>query len=220
MEHLLAALRAVAEADPAAACRAVRARRADRQRAGPDPRPEPAAGIAASEASVRCRAARSLPRGQLGVLSAERRSGRRAARRASSSPPAARRDATIALDLQRLAAIKRQRAELAAAYFRDNAAHWHSIRSLYVDEREVEAALVEIIARRRPARSARYRHRHRAHARDPGAAGRACARHRPVARDAGGGAGQSRAGRARKRHRSGSATCTSCRCPTRRSTRS
>jgi ubiquinone/menaquinone biosynthesis C-methylase UbiE/DNA-binding transcriptional ArsR family regulator len=55
-------------------------------------------------------------------------------------------DETIALDLQRLAAIKRQRAEAAAAYFRDNAAHWHQIRSLYVDEREVEAALIEIVA--------------------------------------------------------------------------
>src|SRR5438046_5594100 len=32
------------------------------------------------------------------------------------------RDPTIVLDLQRLAAIKRQRAELAAAYFRENAA--------------------------------------------------------------------------------------------------
>src|ERR1700676_2346070 len=55
-------------------------------------------------------------------------------------------DETIALDLQRLAAIKRQRAEFAAAYFRENAAQWHRIRSLYVDEREVEAALSETIA--------------------------------------------------------------------------
>ncbi|HEX5318257.1 MAG TPA: metalloregulator ArsR/SmtB family transcription factor [Stellaceae bacterium] len=54
-------------------------------------------------------------------------------------------DATIALDLQRLAAIKRQRAEQAAAYFRDNAEQWDKIRSLYVDEREVEAALAEIV---------------------------------------------------------------------------
>src|SRR5437879_8396394 len=46
-------------------------------------------------------------------------------------------DETLALDLQRLTAIKRQRAELAAAYFRDNAAQWHKIRSLYVEEREV-----------------------------------------------------------------------------------
>jgi ubiquinone/menaquinone biosynthesis C-methylase UbiE len=55
-------------------------------------------------------------------------------------------DPTIALDLQRLGAIKQQRADLASAYFRENAAQWHRIRSLYVDEREVEAALIEIIA--------------------------------------------------------------------------
>jgi ubiquinone/menaquinone biosynthesis C-methylase UbiE len=54
-------------------------------------------------------------------------------------------DPTIALDLQRLNAIKRQRAEIAGAYFRENAAQWHRIRSLYVDEHEVEAALVDII---------------------------------------------------------------------------
>src|SRR6202162_6254932 len=55
-------------------------------------------------------------------------------------------DETFALDLQRLSAIKRQRAESAAAYFRENAAQWHRIRSLYVDEAEVEAALSEKIA--------------------------------------------------------------------------
>ena len=59
-------------------------------------------------------------------------------------------DPTIVLDLQRLAAIKRQRSDLASAYFRDNAPHWHNIRSLYVDEREVEAALTEIIDAVRP----------------------------------------------------------------------
>ncbi len=59
-------------------------------------------------------------------------------------------DATIMLDLQRLAAIKRQRAEQAAAYFRENAAQWHKIRSLYIDEREVEAALAEIVAAAAP----------------------------------------------------------------------
>src|ERR1700686_2839392 len=59
-------------------------------------------------------------------------------------------DETVALDLQRLSAIKRQRAELAAAYFRENAAHWDRIRSMYIDEREVEAALVEIIAGEAP----------------------------------------------------------------------
>jgi len=55
-------------------------------------------------------------------------------------------DPTIGLDLQRLATIKQQRADLASAYFRENADQWDRIRSLYVDEREVEAALVEIIA--------------------------------------------------------------------------
>src|ERR1700758_1678345 len=55
-------------------------------------------------------------------------------------------DPTIALDLQRLSAIKRQRAEVASAYFRENADQWHRIRSLYIDEREVEAALVDVIA--------------------------------------------------------------------------
>jgi SAM-dependent methyltransferase len=55
-------------------------------------------------------------------------------------------DPTIALDLQRLGAIKRQRADVASAYFRENAPQWHRIRSLYVDECEVEAALVEIIS--------------------------------------------------------------------------
>src|SRR6202011_2261338 len=59
-------------------------------------------------------------------------------------------DRTIALDLQRLAMIKRQRAELAAAYFRENAAQWDRIRSLYIDEREVEAALSEIVAAAQP----------------------------------------------------------------------
>jgi ArsR family transcriptional regulator len=60
------------------------------------------------------------------------------------------RDPPVALDLQRLAAIKRQRADRAAAYFRENAPHWDHIRSLYVDEREVEAALVEIVAAAAP----------------------------------------------------------------------
>src|SRR5271166_3345462 len=55
-------------------------------------------------------------------------------------------DPTIALDLQRLGAIKRQRADLASAYFCENAAQWDRVRSLYVDEREVETALLDIIA--------------------------------------------------------------------------
>jgi ubiquinone/menaquinone biosynthesis C-methylase UbiE len=54
-------------------------------------------------------------------------------------------DATLALDRERLAAIKRQRQEQAAAYFRANAAQWDRIRSLYVEEREVEAALAKLL---------------------------------------------------------------------------
>ena len=56
-------------------------------------------------------------------------------------------DPTIALDLQRLDADQAPARRCSrSAYFRENAAQWHRIRSLYVDEREVEAALVEIIA--------------------------------------------------------------------------
>jgi ubiquinone/menaquinone biosynthesis C-methylase UbiE len=57
-------------------------------------------------------------------------------------PPA---DATLALDRERLAAIKHQRAAQATAYFRANAARWDRIRSLYVAEREVEAALEALL---------------------------------------------------------------------------
>ena len=60
-------------------------------------------------------------------------------------------DPRLALDLQRLAAIKRQRAEQASTYFRDNAAEWDRIRSLYVEEREVEAAVAQIIGEGGPA---------------------------------------------------------------------
>ncbi len=54
-------------------------------------------------------------------------------------------DATLALDLDRLAAIQRARAERAAEYFRRNAANWDAIRSLHVDEAEVERALLGLI---------------------------------------------------------------------------
>ncbi|BBK33610.1 ArsR family transcriptional regulator [Allostella humosa] len=54
-------------------------------------------------------------------------------------------DETVARDLQRLSAVKANRAEMAAAYFRANAATWDRVRSLYVDEREVEAALLQLL---------------------------------------------------------------------------
>jgi len=51
-------------------------------------------------------------------------------------------DPTLVLDLQRLEAIVRDRARRAAEYFRRNAAKWGEIRSLYIDECEVEKALL------------------------------------------------------------------------------
>jgi len=54
-------------------------------------------------------------------------------------------DPALALDRERLAQIKRQRAAQASDYFRANAAQWDRIRSLYVDEQEVEAALLKLL---------------------------------------------------------------------------
>ncbi len=56
-----------------------------------------------------------------------------------------REDPVLELDRARLDTIKRQRAEAATSYFRANAEQWDKIRSLYVDEREVEAALLDLI---------------------------------------------------------------------------
>ena len=54
-------------------------------------------------------------------------------------------DPTLERDRERLAAVKRARAERAALYFRDNAARWDEVRALYVPESAVEAALLEAI---------------------------------------------------------------------------
>ncbi len=51
-------------------------------------------------------------------------------------------DAQIALDLERLHAVKQARAESAARYFDENAADWDRIRTLHVAENEVEAAVL------------------------------------------------------------------------------
>ena len=51
-------------------------------------------------------------------------------------------DPVLSLDLERLEAIVEERSRRASAYFRRNAAKWNEIRSLHVDEREVEAALL------------------------------------------------------------------------------
>ncbi|GIX16445.1 MAG: ArsR family transcriptional regulator [Rhodothalassiaceae bacterium] len=48
-------------------------------------------------------------------------------------------------DLERLAEVRRQRAQEAAAYFRRHAPHWNRIRSLYVPEERVEARLLKLL---------------------------------------------------------------------------
>ncbi len=52
-------------------------------------------------------------------------------------------------DLERLHAARRQRADAAEAYFRRNAGQWDEIRSLHVDEKEVERRLLALLPRRR-----------------------------------------------------------------------
>jgi len=73
------------------------------------------------------------------------RSGRggELARKLVEMLPAA--DAILARDRQGLAAVREQRAQSAAAYFRDNAERWDAIRSLHIDEDEVERALLRTL---------------------------------------------------------------------------
>jgi len=47
------------------------------------------------------------------------------------------------LDLERLNRVRQSREAEAAAYFERNAGHWDEVRSLYVDESEVERAILE-----------------------------------------------------------------------------
>lgn len=54
-------------------------------------------------------------------------------------------DPTLARDAERLAAVKHARAAAAEEYFRDNAAQWSAIRSLHVDEAQVEASVAKLV---------------------------------------------------------------------------
>jgi ubiquinone/menaquinone biosynthesis C-methylase UbiE/DNA-binding transcriptional ArsR family regulator len=54
-------------------------------------------------------------------------------------------DPVVERDLERLAGVKRKRAERAADYFSANAASWDQIRSLHVPDGAVEAALKELV---------------------------------------------------------------------------
>ena len=53
-------------------------------------------------------------------------------------------DPDVARDLERLADVKAARLEAADKYFRANASQWDEIRSLYVPEKDVEAALTDV----------------------------------------------------------------------------
>ncbi len=53
-------------------------------------------------------------------------------------------DGELNADLERLEAVRREREREAAAYFARNAPRWAEIRSLYVDEAEVEAAILQV----------------------------------------------------------------------------
>ena len=55
-------------------------------------------------------------------------------------------DQILQHDRERLAEVKRERTEKAAEYFRQNAADWDQIRSLYVPEEDVESLLLELTA--------------------------------------------------------------------------
>lgn len=53
-------------------------------------------------------------------------------------------DPVLVSDIARMEEIRRQRAENAAAYFRVNAANWEKLRSLYISEADVEAAMIDM----------------------------------------------------------------------------
>jgi ArsR family transcriptional regulator len=54
-------------------------------------------------------------------------------------------DSTLRQDARRLAGVSEKRREAAQRYFRDNAAHWDAIRSLHIDEAEVEHRLLSLL---------------------------------------------------------------------------
>ncbi|MGI9350040.1 MAG: ArsR/SmtB family transcription factor [Rhizobiaceae bacterium] len=56
-------------------------------------------------------------------------------------------DAQVTRDQERLAAVRKRRSERAAEYFSNSAAEWDTIRSLHVDENQVEAAMVEMVGK-------------------------------------------------------------------------
>lgn len=54
-------------------------------------------------------------------------------------------DPQVKRDMQRLADVRRARQDAADAYFRENARQWDEIRTMYVDDAEVEARLLAVL---------------------------------------------------------------------------
>ena len=59
-------------------------------------------------------------------------------------------DPVFALDLERLADVKRERTRRADEYFQRNAGNWTQIRALQTDEAQVDKALREVLLRSKP----------------------------------------------------------------------
>ncbi len=59
------------------------------------------------------------------------------------------RDQSLVRDRARLGDVTRSRAEAAAAYFRDNAEAWDRLRSLHIDEAEVERTILEMLPKQK-----------------------------------------------------------------------
>ena len=127
-------------------------------------------------------------------------------------------DPDLALDRQRLAAVRAARQEQAARYFAAQAARWDQVRSLYLDEAKVEAALLGAV-RRAAARATCS-----TSAPAPAAS---CSCSRRGSASASASTCRARCWRWRAptsiapacaTARSATATCTTCRCPTARST--
>jgi ArsR family transcriptional regulator len=57
-------------------------------------------------------------------------------------------DPQIRLDRERLEAVRKRRAEMAANYFSANAASWDAIRSLHADDEQVEKAMVALVGKK------------------------------------------------------------------------
>jgi len=54
----------------------------------------------------------------------------------------------VARDLERLEAVKSLRADIASSFFRRNAGEWDDIRKLYINDEEVERALLALLPQR------------------------------------------------------------------------